>query len=501
MKTKILLGVFLILCVASTVSLWPFASADTLTSTDFTSKNWSKTVDYFNYLRLATAFQGKPLPLLGWHAWTYMAYVNTSGLQMFYVGLQNLTFGSLSFTTPIQSVLMHYKTENTSSDVVTASSFLMLMAFKDNETVANIPNSPDLNDTLYASVSFGVDLSSWFGGVPPAGLNSKTTVIPLTGSSDGTHWSWGMKYTNLTAIWYRAYINPNNHSYNNTAVAVTKYDELMFTYNLTINKDTRKATLTQNYVIGRMRDLYFWDWVGGLPALLHFNSTGCYRTFAGTQLNGTTIYDWLGANKIKMSIIQYQTTVMINHTVQNMAGAQNVTDSDVNVSDSDVVTTSDTGERVFGASFGTKETYRLYNYTHDNTEETYTNYTAVTRTSKIRGFAFNAVISNCTSFLRYVPYVLKHIDEPVYNQGQTLTLNVTGANYLYIISYPTYSGFMVVHDPTYTIYFAPTEAAVTPPSGWTGLIALVLIIAIIVVAVGLVLRRRKSRPQVQTSQQ
>jgi hypothetical protein len=418
-----------------------------------------------------------------------MVYVNTTGLQLFYCGLQNLTFGSLSFTTPIQTTIMHYKTENTSADAVAASTFLMLMAFQDNETGMNIPNSPDLNDTLYASMSFGVNLTSWFGGTPPTGLNSETKVLPLTESDGGARWSWGMQYDNLTAIWYRTNINPNNHSYNSTAVAVTRYDELAFTYNLTINKDTHEVTLTQNYVIGRMRDLYFWSLVGGSPALLHFNSTGCYRTFAKTKINGTTIYDWLGENKIKMSIIQYQTTMVINHSVQNMAGTQNVTDNDVNVSNSDVVTTTNTGEKVFEASFGTKKTYRLYNYTADPSETTYNNYTAVTRTSKIRGFALNAVISNCTSFLRYVPYVLKNIDQTAYNQGQTMTLNVTGANYLYIISYPTYSGYKIVNDPTFTIYYAPAAAA--PATATYGLIALLLAIAIIVVVVGLVLKRRK----------
>ena len=498
MDTKKLLGIFLILCTVSAVSLLPFSTADTLASTDFNLQSWSKTVDYFNYLRLDAALTGKPLPPASWHAWTYLAYINTTGLQLFYCGLQNITLGSLNFTTPLQTVLMHYKTQNTSSDVVTASSFLMLMAFRNNETATNIPNSPDVNDTLYASTSFGVDLSKWFGNTPPAGLNSQTTVIPLTESADGTHWSWGMQYTNLTAIWYRTYIDPNNHSYNSTPVAVTRYNELTFTYNLTINTATRTATLTQNYVIRRMRDLYFWASVNGLPALLHFNSTGCYRTFAGTELNGTTIYDWLSENQIKMSIIQYQTTMMINHTVQNLAGSQNVTDSDVNVTNSDVATIADTGEKVLDASFGAKNTYQLYNYTADPAEKTYTNYTAVIRTAKIRGFALNAVISNSTSFLRYVTYVLRHIDEPMYNQGTTLTLNVTGANYLYIISYPTYSGFKIVNDPMLTMYYAPTVASTTTSTtalNWLPIgVSAIIVIAMIALAVSLMMKRRMTKP-------
>jgi hypothetical protein len=307
-----------------------------------------------------------------------------------------------------------------------------------------------------------------------------------------------MQYTNLTAIWYRTYIDPNSHSYNSTPVAVTKYNELAFTYNLTINQDTHKATLTQNYVIGRMLDLYLPAAVNGSLALLHVNSTGCYRTFAGTRVNGTTIYDWLSEHQIKMSIIQYQTTMMINHTVQNLAGSQNVTDNDVNVTNTDVATIADTGERVLDASFGAKNTYQLYNYTLDHSENTYTNYTAVIRTAKIRGFAFNAVISNSTSFLRYITYVLRHIDEPMYNQGRTLTLNVTGANYLYIISYPTYSGFKIVNDPSYTMYYAPTVASTTTSTtalNWLPIgVSAIIVIAMIALAVSLMMRRRMTKP-------
>jgi hypothetical protein len=506
MKTKMLLGIFLILSIASTASLLPLASADTLATADFKSESWSKTVDYFNYLRLHEVFTGKPVIPLGWHAWTYITYINTTGFQLLYAGLQYITFGSLfTITIPAQTLLMHYKTENTSTDVVTASSFLMLMAFQDNETAATFPNSPDLNDTLYASISRGIDLTSYFGASTPPELSSKTKVFPMNKSDDGLHWSWGMQYTNLTAVWSRTWIDPNDPHFDSAWVAVSTYDELTFTYDLTINKDTHKATLTENHIIGRMRDLYFWDVVPSLGlALLHFNSTGCYRTFLGTKLDGyPTIYGWLEQNKIKMSIIQYQTTMMINHTTQSKSGTENVTDKDVNVSNTDVSTTSDAGEKIFDASFGAKETYKLYNYTVDHDEKTYSNYTAVTRTTKIRGFAFNAVIEDCTGFLRYVPYALKDMDGTSYDyyKDHTLMLNVTGANYIYIISYPTYSGYRIVHDPTYTMYYAPSEAAASDIAKYGPIIVLVIILAVIVLMVAVVLRRRKSQGQIPQPQQ
>jgi heme/copper-type cytochrome/quinol oxidase subunit 2 len=194
--------------------------------------------------------------------------------------------------------------------------------------------------------------------------------------------------------------------------------------------------------------------------------------------------------------------MVINHTTQSKSGTQNVTDNDVNVSDADISTTSDAGEKVFDASFGTKKTYRLYNYTAAHNETMYNTYDAVTRTCKIRGFAFNAVVSNCTAFLQYVPYALKHIHEPSYNQynqDQTLVLNVTGANYLYIISYPTYSGYRIVHDPTYTYYFAPMETP-TEPKNWLPGVGLVIAIIAIALIVGLVIKRRKSQGPQQLQQ-
>lgn len=210
MKTRKLLGIFLVLCIASSVSLLPLASAGTLTPSDFSKGSWSKEVDYFDFV-------GHPTVPDNWHAYTYTTFINTSGLQLFYAGLENITLDSFgALTLPMQSFIMHYKTENSSTDVITASSFLTLLAFRDNTTApGGILNSPDMNDTLYASLNLGIDLTSKFGNQTPAGLSSKTMVFPLTNSSDGTRWSWGMRYTNLTAIWSYIHINPDEPDFDN----------------------------------------------------------------------------------------------------------------------------------------------------------------------------------------------------------------------------------------------------------------------------------------------
>lgn len=499
MKTKMLLGFFLVLCIVSTVTWIPFSFAATLAEADFDGEQFNKTVDFFDYARLYAAAHGKTAPPVNWRAWVNTVYINQSGFQLFYTGLENITFGTLALNIPMQNFLMHYKTENSSTDVITASSFLALLAFQDNnQTALNIPNSPDLNDTLYASFSLGVDLTSKFGNETPPELSSKTTIFPLTSSNNKTQWSWGMRYTNLTAIWWMIRINPDDSDFERIPVAITRYNELAFTYSLALNATTHKAVLTENHVIGRMRELWYF------PTFSYYNATGHYglfRHFRSIIDPDQTIYQFLELYKVKMSIVQFSTTALLNLTVKSASGTQNVTDRDVDVSTSSVSTTTNAGEKIFDASFGVKRTYKLYNYTKDQTETTFDTYNATTRTSKIRGFAVNAVFANSTTLLRWIPLVVARISPSMYNKAQTVILNMTGANYFYIIAYPTYSGFKVVHDPTYTMYYAPTTAAApaTPPNWLAGIVIVVIVIAIIAVAVSLVMRRRK--PQTQTQKQ
>src|SRR4030043_288245 len=191
MKTKTTLGTLLATLILLGLTA-PLAKADTLDRTDFAQESFSKTVDYMEYVRAYATLHGIPQPANfdKWHA----------------------------------------------------STFLMLMAF--NETATSLyPDSPDRNDMLYASFSLGFDLSD-LGETLPV-LNSKTETIPLT--HKGNQWTWGMKYTNLTALWWRTWIDPNNPRFQNSwPLALTIYDELTFTYKLTIDPEAGTATLQEN---------------------------------------------------------------------------------------------------------------------------------------------------------------------------------------------------------------------------------------------------------------
>jgi hypothetical protein len=489
MKTKTALGTLLATIILLGLTA-PLAKADTLVKTDFEQESFAKTVDYMDYVRAYATLHGIPQPANfdKWHANMYMAYVNTSGLKLLYAGLEEITTDESAYLRiPMQSFIMHYKTNQNNRDVILASTFLMLMAF--NETASSLyPDSPDRNDMLYASFSLGFDLSN-LGKTLPV-LNSKTETIPL--KHEGNQWTWGMKYTNLTALWWRTWIDPNNPRFQNSApLALTVYDELTFTYKLTIDPAAGTATLQENHIIGRMRHLF----VGIIPAIwVYYNSTGTYGML-GKKLSNDTIYDFIQDNGLKMSIINFQTSVMADHeTYSQTPSGQNVTDTEIPVTDTSINTYADDGEKIFNADFGTKKTYKLYDYTADPTETTSDTYESTARTAKIAGYAGNGgLFAYHIGLMKFLPAVVVHMYPALFAKAASTIANMSRANYFYIIAYPEYSGYRVEHDPTFTAYIAaaPGTTPEQPPTVAAGLIIIALIIIAVGIGIAVFIARRK----------
>jgi len=471
-------------------ALAPLTFADILVENDFEAESFSKTVDYYDYVRAYAALNGVETPANfdNWHANMHMTYVNVSDLKLLYAGLENITFGNEGYLRiPMQSFIMHYKTNQNNRDVVLASTFLMLMAFNETAT-SRFANSPDVNDILYASLGLGFDLSA-YGAARPA-LNSKTEIIPLTHTDDELTWSWGMKYTNLTALWWRTWIDPTNPRFENSLpLAITTYDELTFTYTLKIDLAAGTATVQENHVIGRMRDLI----VGALPLLwAHYNSTGEYEML-GRKISDTTIYDYIRDNDLKMSIINFQTSVMTDHeTYSQTFSGTDVTDTETTVTDTSINTLTDDGEKIFTVDFGTKKNYKLYDYAADPTESTFNTYESNTRTAEIQGFAGNAgLFKYHIGLIRFLPLVVAHMFPALYAKSAMTITDMSKANYFYIISYPEYSGFRIEHDPVFTAYIATSETSATDRPGAGGFLVVIAVIAVVaVVAAVFVLRRR-----------
>jgi hypothetical protein len=126
----------------------------------------------------------------------------------------------------------------------------------------------------------------------------------------------------------------------------------------------------------------------------------------------------------------------------------------------------------------------------------YSTYDAVTRTTKIAGYAHNPIFGIHTALLRLVPLVVAHMRPTLYQKAKEHITNMTRADYFYIISYPTYSGYRVEHDPTYTAYIKIVETTGYPAGGapnWRVYLFASLGIAVIVIigVIFAVKRRRK----------
>jgi len=483
MLRKTLYGAILVLTFALTIGIKP-ASADTISPSDFKLQSFSKTVDFFDYVRAYASSHDMTPPNASLHAYLYQTYINVSGFQLFYSGLINMTAGQGALTIPVQSFLEHYKTPN-GKDVLTSSSFIMLLAFNDTGT-SKYSNSPDVNDNLYASFSLGFDLANITGSAQKPALSSKTTIIPLTSSDNDKTWEWGMRYTNLTAIWWRMfYAYP---WFEALPIAVTTYDELTFTYKLVLDPASHEATLTASYVIGRMTNLWLIGWFLIWPIVAHLNSTGTYLV-DGAKVSDTTIHQFLEQQHIKMSIVLFQNSLVLDQKTKSTFNNQNVTDAEVDVSNG-VISTAAGNEEIFKTDFGTKKQYKLY-MTGD-TDATAKSYDAITRTAPRPGYARNPLFSMHVALLKYVPLIVAHIDPPLYQKAKDHMLNMEYADYFYIISYPTYSGFEIRHDPTYTAYIAsPTPG----PPNLFGLLLIGGIIAIVVIGAVFVLRKRGAKTQ------
>jgi hypothetical protein len=493
LSKKVLFRIVTLFFVCSIlVNVLPVWALDTLEPSDFMLESWQKEIDFFDYVRLYAAVHGKTPPPENSHAYLDLAYVNVSGLQMLSAGLFNITDEENALTIPIQTTMLHYKSRDGLKDVVTASSFVMLMAFNETEDTV-FEQSPDRNDTLYASFSLGYDLDDLFAGNSKPDLNSKTEVIPLSSTEDGLVWTWGMKYTDLAALWWKTSIDPDNPARDPRPIALTIYDELTFTYELRIDPETGEANLSMNYVIGKMRDLWVFAWLWVIPFPFHYNATGYYR-LNGQQISEETIYDFISNQGIKMSTVNFQATVILDHTAYFESSGADIQDEEVVVDYSIIETFADDDEKILDADFTTKDSYKLFNYTLDSTETTYETYQTTTRTCKIDGFANNPIFAVHTSLMRLIPVVLASMDPELYEQAKDHLLDMNYADYFYLTAYPEYSGYRIEHDPTITAYCHLTTSEPPPedtasPNWGIFLVIIVIILAIIAVAV-FILRKR-----------
>ncbi len=402
---------------------------------------------------------------------------------MLYTGLVNATNPNTGkfVTIPLQTFFEHYKTPG-GKDAITASSFLSLISFTENSSTI-YPNSPDRNDTIYASFSLGANLTAFAGHPQPAYVAS-SQVIPLT-SPAPNQWTWGLKYTNLNAVWWRIGVDPVYPFWDPiTPKGVAQYDELTFNYALTLNSTARIARLTTSYTIGKVTNL----WVLSPLPVRHYNSTGAYD-INGAPLPGpagqVTVYDFLKSGGYKLSIVLANKTILASHTVFDKTDSNtSVDDSDANATRTAVTTSSDDGERIFKADFSTKPTYQLYDASDANPQT----YNVTVRSVRRGGWGGNPVFAVQNAFMGFLPLFVAHVDYPLFQAARAGLASFASSDYLYTISYPQWGGTRIVNDPSFTAFYQP--------AGNAGLLTAIFIAVAVAAGIGgvfaFLLRRKKT---------
>jgi hypothetical protein len=457
-----------------------------LQSSDFSAQSFSKTVDFYSYVRQYAVSNGiNDSAIQNQHAYIYANYINVGGFQLFYAGLVNATdsaHNNMNITIPIQTVFEHFKTPG-GKDAITASSFLSLISFQDNGTSDPYPNTPHYNDTIYASFSLGVNLTALTGHKFPSYVAS-SSIIPLT-STDSNHWTWGLNYTNLSALWWRIYPNPLFPFYDSSAPrGLAQYSQLSFTYSLAMDPTAKTATLTESYVVGQMTDL----WLFTTTPIHHLNSTGTFDA-SGAQLPGLagrqTLSQFLTSGGYKLSIVQSQTAVLASTSTTDSENDGTSVDSDnsADVSNNSVNTIATGGETVFKSNFAAKPTYQLSNSSGTQT------YNDNVRTVNRRAWAGNPVFSIQNIFMGFLPLFVAHVDPSLFQAAKAGMASFQVANYLYIITYPNWGGYKIVNDPQFEAFYQPS-------SNVFGLLTVIFIAVVVAAGIGgvfaFLFRRRRS---------
>jgi hypothetical protein len=57
----------------------------------------------------------------------------------------------------------------------------------------------------------------------------------------------------------------------------------------------------------------------------------------------------------------------------------------------------------------------------------------------------------------FLPLFVANVDPGLIQQAKAGLVSFTTADYLYVISYPTWGGYKIVHDPDYTAFYTPAS--------------------------------------------
>ena len=164
------------------------------------------------------------------------------------------------------------------------------------------------------------------------------------------------------------------------------------------------------------------------------------------------------AKQFKLSIVLANKAIIASHTVSDKDGSGESVDSrSTDVTHTSVTTAADDGDKIFQANFGVKPTYKLYNYTADSSESAYSTNNVNARTVDVHGWGGNPVFGFQNRFMGFLPLFVANVAPGLIQEAKAGLVSFTTSDYFYVISYPTWGGYRILHDPDYTAFYTPSS--------------------------------------------
>jgi hypothetical protein len=374
-------------------------------------------------------------------------------------------------TVPFQLFGMHYNTPE-NREVFIAAELAFLMVFNDTHNGSSLGANglpdPGHEDVSYV-VPFGVGAILNGTYLPEAHVHS----VQKLGVG---HYKFGIQYLNLYA-----FVSPNflaSAVYRTGWIA--KFSELTVDYEITMDNTTGVVKAETWYTIGQVTEL--WLVLLGIPI----------------PVNPRDIPDTMG-----ISIVHFVTVFTSKYQGASTNATGHSIDPDITapVDEDIVLKVGNDGERAM--KIGTRGTFDLINESSGQ----------VVRNDQP---AMNAIISahaidlllvawqlgfgaGAMSVFAYAlsDYVQGKYTGPLDLAQRSLTpSNEDGFNahpLWYVVSFPQWEGYKIVHDPVYTAYTNMNGDTTSEPLNLGGLVVLLLIVMVVIVAIVALVTRRKGK--------
>jgi hypothetical protein len=391
-----------------------------------------------------------------------VSYINYSGVQVFFVAFNSISDENGTGTLPYQMYGLHYFTPE-GREIFIVATFAFLMVYNDTNT----NNIPDNNEDKFIVQPFGLGNESW---------TPETTVTSVEKVGEG-HYRFGITYENMYGGIFLGKL----------PWFIAKFTEFTITYDVQIDEETGEVTTETYYTLGQVVEAYQWF----------------------------VIYWEVDPSEViseNMSIAAvHHVTVFASNYKLTSGGSGNTLNKDETAEVEEVtVRVGDNDERAFRISLqGTFDLLDEGTDPHTLVEDDKTAYNIIVRSTLadviiavVANPLFAISLGASARLASIFGYGLSDHIQDEYTSPRDLAergLNpfspsgFKARSFWYAVVFPSWQGYRVEHDPTYTAYFGDGTEAVTDEEGPCASGALILAGAFCIPTASAVSKKRKGK--------